>query len=179
MRTLVAMITAFAVFAIPSAASAKHHKHRVHRADPVVASGTTLFGLPWQATAQPTGQIQFSVDSRAKFRQGWLERLSLPGSPSVFTAQVKTGIDPRPEGELAGVTDPTVALLDVHMSDGSILEIYPTPAPPAAQSRLPWLNQVQVFAGFFPSGAATPETITAFDSNNDVLAERGASDGRF
>src|SRR6266576_6368728 len=164
LRALLALTVFLATIAAPSWASAhargKHHAHHKHkRTDPVLASGTSLFGVPWKASATRSGLIQFSVDSRETFQRGRLEQLSLPSSPpSVFTAQTDTLVDPRPEGELAGVTSPSVVLLDVHMSDGSIWEIYPTAPSAAAQSRVPSLSQVRIFAGFFPSGAV-PQTI--------------------
>ena len=167
---------------LPAFASAKHHRAKHHRPEPpVVASGRTLFGVPWQATVAGSdpGSIQFSVDSRKRYQRGWLARNSLPSSPSsVFTATTVTNVDPRPEGELVGITSPSVVLLSVHMSDGSIFELYPTAPSAAAQSRVPSLSQVRVFAGFFPVGAV-PQSIDAMDAGNNVLAERTSADGHF
>jgi hypothetical protein len=182
MRAWLALMAALAVAAaMPSVASAKHHRAKHHRVEaPVIASGATAFGVPWQATAS-NGSILFSVDSRNRYKRGWLDRLSLPSTPpNVFTARVRPNIDPRPEEELAGTASPNVAMLAVHMADGSILEVYPTAPPPSAQNRLHFLSQIQVFDAFFPSGGPQPQTITAFDANNNVLAERAAnSDGSF
>jgi hypothetical protein len=187
-RVCLALTVFLAVLALPADAVARHHRHKHHHhhhhaqpVDPVVASGASLFGVPWQATvssAKP-GAIQFSVDSRQSFRRGWVAQTSLVSSPpSVFTATTQANIDPRPEVELAGVTNESVAILQVHMSDGSTLELYPTPASAAAKQLVPQLSQVKVFDGFFPAGAA-PLVIDAFDANNNVLAERSSSNGNF
>ena len=175
-RASLVVLLAVLAFALPGEASA--HRHR-HRADPVVASGTSLFGVPWRAIVS-NGRVQFTVDSRQRYKRGWVARTSLPSSPpSVFSADVEANVDPRPEGELAGVTSNDVAMLQVHMSDGSIFEIYPAPAAPAAQQRAPWLSQVRVFDAFFPAGGVMPQIIDAMDANNNVLAERSASNGGF
>jgi hypothetical protein len=183
LRALLALTGALAVLALPAIASAKHHRAKHHRAEPpVVASGTTLYGAQWQATvpSRDPGVIRFSVDSRKQFQRGWLARLSLPSSPaSVFSTTLDTSVDPRPEVELAGVTSPDVAMLEVHMSDGSIFEIYPVPAAAAAQNRLSWLSQIRVYDAFFPAGSVMPQTITAMDASNNVLAERNSNNGSF
>jgi hypothetical protein len=182
LRASLALAVLLAAAVLPAAAGAKRHRHRVHRADPVIAGGTSYFGVPWQATV-PNGNpgvIQFAIDSREGFSKGWVDRLSVPSSaPSVFRAETRTDIDPRPEVELAGVTSPDVALLQVQMSDGEVLEVYPSPPSPAAQSRLPWLGQVRVFDAFFPAGGVVPEYVRAMDAGNNILADRPSNNGSF
>jgi hypothetical protein len=177
LRALLALTGMLALLLVPSSASAK--KRHAHRPNPVVASGTSLFGVPWQATVQ-NGAIQFTVDSSKRYKRGWVARTALPSTaPSVFSATLDTSVDPRPEAELAGVTSPDVAMLEVHMSDGSIFEIYPAPASAAAQNRYPWLTQLRLFNAFFPYGGVNPQIIDALDANNNVLAERASSNGSF
>jgi hypothetical protein len=172
----IALTVVLAAVMFPAAAGAKRHHHRVHRADPIIASGTSYFEVPWQATV-PSGNpgvIQFSVDSRQQFSKGWVDRLYVPSSGfSVFRAQMKTGIDPRPEGEIAGVASPDVALLLVQMGDGTVLEVAPS------TPRVPWLGQIRVFDAFFPAGGVEPVDVQALDASNHILADRQPVNGSF
>jgi hypothetical protein len=141
---------------------------------PVVAHGTSPYGLPWRVKTVHVnlggGRAKISVESLVGDAMGGsIAELPLPlPSRFVFGAESRGEVDEYPESDISGVTPARVGELRVAMDDGEVLPIKPVPAPPAFRKRFPWLNGLRFFDAFY-SQSKEPTLVTALDRNGQII----------
>jgi hypothetical protein len=148
----------------------------------LVASGKSLYGVPWRIKAAlvRTRWPQGSWDRTLEFHfshgpeddytgGGHFTGLPLPLHPEFVLTATFGEIDEPPESHINGVTRRRVWTLTVEMSGGESVSVQPTLAPSPLLKRFRWLRGVRFYDVFFPA-EQTPRAITAFDRVGHVLA---------
>jgi len=173
---LLGLVCVIGVCASDSAAACGRGTGRTY----VLAHGQSPNNVFWHFAARPHKRwlaFHFAMSPPAyKRRASYF--FSMSGQPALtFSAGTGTNIDPFAEDDLIGITDARVARLVVDMSDDTTLKVAPQVPPQHLRHQLCWLRGLRFFSAFFTSG--TPQVLTAFDADGQVLARQRSEDGTF
>ena len=157
--------------------------HGSNPAGPIVASGESPEGVPWEIRVdryRDQASFNFTLDPPGYEDAGYGMGFPLPIGPFLLRAVTGSDISPLPENDVSGVTDRRVRELVIRMTRGKPLSVSPTRAPERLleRERLKFLRGLRFFDGFYPSGRR-PLVIKAYDADGDFLGKRRSWRGHF
>jgi hypothetical protein len=148
--------------------------------EPVVAHGVSKGEVHWRIRAR---LVQGSENARFRFAFrgcpdcGFFIGVPKP-PPHSFHFNADAGSDQAGERDLAGVTDRSVTKLEVKLSDGARVKVWPRLAPGRVRAAHRWLDHFRTFDKFLYH-RGDPVRVVAFDASGDKVASGRSHEGLF